>query len=365
MFRISKHKHIFHLMVLLTISTTVAYRDSICEVPSLGIFCSCDTKYSTGETSIVCYITDPPTVQNEMWQSLAKVEKMFNLKLNSFSPEKKLDYVPTDSLQRMESLRYFTIEQASLGYINSSTFSNMRELRELQLEDNGITQLGEGAFSNLPMLKKLALSSNLLQELLVDSFKGVDELEHLYLDRNNISRIGMRFLHTPKPVRPRFYWQQTYRPSPSTCFAKLRKPEEAALQESDNASSTTGFQYRYIFTMKFFLFNLPKLVELDLTDNRISHVAPRAFKGLTNLQKILLTSNQIKTLPDTVFKSLPTLRNVDLFNNELETLQEEVLQNMDNAKDEHFSLSLKGTTIFHCIFFLIHHIPSQSKLSSP
>ncbi|GBL86213.1 Connectin [Araneus ventricosus] len=308
-----------------------AYEGGICDEPQTFIFCTCDSRYR--ETTVVCFVTNNISRHDEVWGSLSDVENVVSLKLHSMLPM-RLNYIPTDSLKHMDSLKSLSIQQGNLGVLQRYAVSNMKELRELVLDGSEITELEPNSISNLPKLKKLSLSENLLQEVLSETLTGLAELEQLFLDRNNISRVeacAFCDLHSLKELE---LWGNQITDLTEYMFRGLRYLKRLDLYKN---------QIR-ILNDKIF-HSMGKLVEIDLKDNLISHIAPNAFQGLEKLQMLMLNSNKIKVLPDQVFKPLPSLRSVDMYNNELETLQVEVVENMANAKDEHFSFSFRENPI--------------------
>ncbi|XP_055940087.1 connectin-like [Argiope bruennichi] len=324
-------KFLVSLLFTFTWLVCKAYEGGICDEPQTSIFCTCDTRYR--ETTVVCFVTNNISRHDEVWGSLGDVENVVSLKLHSMLPM-RLNYIPTDSLNHMNTLKSLSIQQGNLGVLQSYAISNMKELRELVLDGSEITELEPNAISNLPKLKKLSLSENLLQEVLSETLTGLADLEQLFLDRNNISRVeacAFCDLHSLKELE---LWGNQITDLTEYMFRGLRYLKRLDLYKN---------QIR-ILNDKIF-HSMVKLVEIDLKDNLISHIAPNAFQGLEKLQILMLNSNKIKVLPDQIFKPLPSLRSVDMYNNELETLQYEVVENMANAKDQHFSFSFRENPI--------------------
>lgn len=94
----------------------------------------------------------------------------------------------------------------------------------------------------------------------------------------------------------------------------------------------------------------PKLIELDLSHNKLSHIESFDVAGAANLKTINLSHNKIQFLNDESFEQLPNLELLDLSNNEIGVIKPHVYFHLKNLKVLH----LQGNPIefFDCENFL-------------
>ncbi|CAH1781314.1 unnamed protein product [Owenia fusiformis] len=76
--------------------------------------------------------------------------------------------------------------------------------------------------------------------------------------------------------------------------------------------------------------NFPGLFELDLSENKISIINDRAFRGLYNLRKLNLSGNNIDVLTDMTFRGLHQLTFLDISRNNLERIETGVFDSLVN-----------------------------------
>ncbi|XP_043931606.1 leucine-rich repeat transmembrane protein FLRT1 [Protopterus annectens] len=136
-----------------------------------------------------------------------------------------------------------------------------RSLKELHLQDNNIRTISRDALARIPLLEKLHLDDNSVSTVSIedDAFADSKHLKLLFLSRNHLSSIP------------------------------------------------TG---------------LPKtLEELRLDDNRISTIPQYAFKGLSNLRRLVLDGNLLanQRIADDTFSRLQNLTELSLVRNSLVT----------------------------------------------
>uniref|UniRef100_A0A914C1D2 Uncharacterized protein n=1 Tax=Acrobeloides nanus TaxID=290746 RepID=A0A914C1D2_9BILA len=86
---------------------------------------------------------------------------------------------------------------------------------------------------------------------------------------------------------------------------------------------------------------LPGLVKLDLSGNKISVIEKNSFVGLTLLEELSLDNNQISEIHDGEFNGLKNLKTLNLANNKLAKITKNTFNGLDNLE----ILILKGNNL--------------------
>ncbi|XP_013398080.1 peroxidasin isoform X2 [Lingula anatina] len=76
----------------------------------------------------------------------------------------------------------------------------------------------------------------------------------------------------------------------------------------------------------------PETTILDLRFNKIEHIPPNSFTGLTHLNTLLLNNNHIKTLEDGAFEGIAELRYLYLYKNNIENISSNAFKGLDNLE---------------------------------
>ena len=120
--------------------------------------------------------------------------------------------------------------------------------------------------------------------------------------------------------------------------------------------------------------NLRILVELDLSNNNLTHLEPETFSGNERLQTLTLSHNKIASIAPYVFPLLKHLKTIDLSHNFIDEIHRNTFENLGNSvealnidnnrlgslREEVFlpltnlkSLQVKKTTRFFFLFTLM------------
>ncbi|XP_061389196.1 relaxin receptor 2 [Musca vetustissima] len=150
--------------------------------------------------------------------------------------------------------------------LQRSAFASNTNLEILTLKYNNIQILPVRTFENLTQLKKLNIRYNSLSTITEDAFHGLDKLQWLFLSSNRLRTLPIHDLSTNLPA---LEW----------------------LALSDNLLTLDG----EIFP------TMPVLYELDLNENLITHIHPKAFWGLRNIRDIRLIGNPLLHLSPETF----------------------------------------------------------------
>ncbi|NWJ12198.1 VASN protein, partial [Crypturellus undulatus] len=184
--------------------------------------------------------------------------------------------VPSGLPQNTLSLYVFENGITTLG---EDSFVGLPALQLLDLSQNKITTIQKNVFQPLTELVNLDLSSNELKEISNETFHGLRLLERLYLQRNRIQHIH------------------------AAAFDTLENLLELKLQNN---------QLWVVPPL-----DLPNLLLLDISWNKIPAIAPGAFHAV-NIESLKIAGLGLTSLDEELFQAQNNLHELDVSDNLLE-----------------------------------------------
>ncbi|XP_010132196.1 PREDICTED: vasorin-like, partial [Buceros rhinoceros silvestris] len=157
--------------------------------------------------------------------------------------------------------------------LDEDSFAGLPALQLLDLSQNKITSIQKNIFQPLTGLVNLDLSSNQLQEITNETFHGLRLLERLYLQKNRIQHI-----HT-------------------AAFDTLENLLELKLQNNQLWAVPP--------------LNLPNLLLLDISWNKIPTIAPGAFHAV-NIESLKIAGLGLTSLNEELFQVQNNLHELDV-----------------------------------------------------
>ncbi|XP_049876788.1 toll-like receptor 3 isoform X2 [Pectinophora gossypiella] len=203
------------------------------------------------------------------------------------------------------------------------------KLKELLLDHNNLTSIEENNFSTMEMLEKLDLDSNQLNNINKESFKNLVSLESLSLNLNLLSDMSINLQNTAL----------------KNLDISNNRIEHIASKvfKGKNITQFVMNNNNLIGVMERNTFDGIYTDVLDLSGYKIISLDPEAFTGL-HVRVLNLSSNAINTISSTSFKSVIFLHELDLSNNCLSSidfdtsdLNELILLNLRNNSIEHIA----------------------------
>lgn len=270
---------------------------------------------------------------NEMSGAVMEIsEKSFQgltrLKVLSLS-RNNIWSLPDGTLCSLDSLHTLNVSQNHLQYVEELNFAS-GELRvcdlpieSLDLSYNELTYLPPGAFGQLIKLRNLNLAGNNLNVVDDSALAGLESLNSLDLSSNQLVALP-----------PKLFWfdAEGDEDMKDMCCQYL---QELHLQNN----SITSLAPELLETLHHLLVlnisrnnignewldeesfsSLVRLVALDLSKNRLTHVNPRLLAPLTSLQLLDLSGNNLKTIGNAAFQTLHNLHILRLSHNQIERL---------------------------------------------
>ncbi|XP_077988112.1 uncharacterized protein LOC144442607 [Glandiceps talaboti] len=244
-------------------------------------------------------------------------------------------------------LQHSHIKTLTLGYnfrnlnITSYTFRGLRasELEEITLRYIHIEDfnLSAGIFQGLPYLKTLELSSSEDFTLQEGIFKGLQNLKTLRLVENDFIDDIKYGVFSDLTSLTTLYIQDNFFESPL-------KMEELL----DNLQNLTTLEYLYLndngldgTILSNSLLNLTSLIELDMSQNKITFIEKGAFSSLTKLKILDLSYNRVLFFRYYMFSDLISLEFLNIMNFNTGTIGDFKRIDMDQVQN----LSTLMTTI--------------------
>ncbi|XP_068555457.1 vasorin isoform X2 [Anas acuta] len=163
--------------------------------------------------------------------------------------------------------------------LSEDSFTGLPALQLLDLSQNKIASIQKNIFQPLTELVNLDLSSNQLQEITNETFHGLRLLERLYLQRNRIQHIH------------------------AAAFDTLENLLELKLQNNQLWAVPP--------------LDLPNLLLLDISWNKIPAIAPGAFHAV-NIESLKIAGLGLTSLDEELFQPQNNLHELDVSNNLLE-----------------------------------------------
>ncbi|KNC99955.1 hypothetical protein, variant [Spizellomyces punctatus DAOM BR117] len=182
--------------------------------------------------------------------------------------------------ERLADLQYFNAQSNQLKAL-PHTLAKCTRLEQLRLFKNYLEELPDYIFTSLRHLRILDVSVNRLQRLPDAIFDACGNLEELALRRNRVSIL-------------------------QASIGKLKWLRRLILAGN------------VLQTIPETINNLANLVNLDLSDNRLTRIPYRAFAGMLALTDLNLSSNQLRELP--YMGDLKSLRVLNIERNPISVL---------------------------------------------
>lgn len=197
----------------------------------------------------------------------------------------RLHEIPSNYLDRFESLHTLIVRDVELKMIRMETFKSAKNLKQLDVSHNQLTEIPAIVlFVYCEKLVKIDFSNNLIAKIDPLAFLGANNLQSLNLSSNRISQLDARTFSTPKMLK---------------------------LDLSRN--NLTTFE-EHIFD------NMTALTDLNLSYNSIGNFNTDIFSYLSNLERLNLQHTNITSIKLGTFSHQHKLISLDLSGNNLKSL---------------------------------------------
>lgn len=223
----------------------------------------------------------------------------FQLQFNRFTE------IPASALSSLAKLKTLDLGGNKISQLSAKSLSGLKSIYALGLASNGLEELSPEILEEVPGITVLNLANNQISKLDQGVFNALRSLRMLRLDNNNLDDIngilaGQTELKWLNVSSNKLQWFD---------YAFIPKGLEW-LDISNNLIEDLGNYYNMeegfnLGTLdasqnrikKLEPLSLPKKIEVvNLSENKIRHVAPATFQMKTKLKSVDLTDNLIKQL---------------------------------------------------------------------
>ena len=241
--------------------------------------------------------------------------------------------------QHLTHVYSLDLSYCGLKTIDPRYFDGMMHLRELIIHGTQLTLLNPENITWTVNLNEMYLDVFKCFEIREHTFRGLHNLTTLYLNHQSRSH-DIIFYKINQAKLQYFYFEF------STVNEPILKLETPNLKDfmymyvGDNPSYSDANAWEILHAAQSItrvvlnaclilcdifdigkslaLFNdMPKLIYLDLSENKLVDLLPALFKNLSSLQSMDLSRNRMRTIAADSFKGLISLETLDLSDNEL------------------------------------------------
>uniref|UniRef100_A0A158R5A8 LRRCT domain-containing protein n=1 Tax=Syphacia muris TaxID=451379 RepID=A0A158R5A8_9BILA len=249
-------------------------------------------------------------------------ETLANLRVLDLS-KNKLHNVTKETFRGLENLEELYLQGNHFSEFHPATFSHLKKLRVLNISNNDLSSI---KLVDLPNLETLSVSGNRLNSLLKLKLRMLPNVKQLFVNNNKISRIEMNDLLSLdgldklKLLSLDGNMISFIEPSALHAIANI---EAFSLQNNRLKQLSNGVRsyfdelkavkqlnlaYNRLYKIRSLdLGTLKTLEELQLNDNFIEEIDPKAFYNL-RLKKLSLATNHLNGLANGIFESFDISR---------------------------------------------------------
>ena len=210
-----------------------------------------------------------------------------------------------------------------ISKIKKTDLKRLKHLSQLDVSNCGLAEIEAGAFSSLTKLSKLNMGHNVLKELPAGLFNNTKKLTDLHLGHNNLTvlpdlrrvesliKLDMQWNQLTSVTTEKLgvvnIQQLTFGGNNIKSF-NLNGTNYLSLDLSRNKIKKLGdFTFGYQNQLKF----------VQLQNNSLSEISPKAFRGIKFIEDLFLQRNELKSVPEGLFQGM-SIRHLYLFANKLE-----------------------------------------------
>lgn len=224
-----------------------------------------------------------PALAPSLLCSLPNLQHL-NLSHNDFSEVVNLGFAATNRTPCPVHVQHLDLTRNRLKVLSDHGFSALRHLKSLLLTSNRISRAEDTALAGLGKLQIIDLSNNQLIALPPGFLRSSEMLSELYLQNNSMSVL------------------------PPGLFSGL---QQMLVLDLSRNSLTSQWLNSDTFA------DMTRLVVLDLSFNKLSHLDSGSFRSQYSLQILQLHHNELVSIADNAFSSLYNLQTLILSHNNL------------------------------------------------
>ena len=258
----------------------------------------------------------------DVFRDLTKLQ-LLDLSDNMLKP------LPPQTFRDLPQLEYLALSSNRLGPLSPDVFRNLFQLEDLFLSSNKLEVLPPNVFRDLSQLTRLDLGNNSFESLPLDVFINLFHLTVLYLYNNRLQSLSADVFINCSSLQYLDLSDNKLESLPSDVFINLSQLQYLNIPHNKIASLSPDI-FRNLSELKYLILthnkvaslpphafrNLSQLRYISLDNNKISSLSADAFHGLKNLKLLYLQNNTITTIQGKIF-NLTKLLYVNLWGNDL------------------------------------------------
>ncbi|ODM96941.1 Chaoptin [Orchesella cincta] len=261
-----------------------------------------------------------------------------------------------EDIELMRNLRSLNISNFGMASLNPQVFEGFGlAVEDIKISQGKLSTIKAGAFSSLTGLKSIDLSENRIERIENQAFEGVEH-SLLRLKMANSIRMGTlpsKAFQKLSALRYLDLSANGLNNVPEDTFAESKRLQYLNLRFNKLSSvpknmfdctkvpriQTILLSFNNIKEVRSGFVRLKELEIVELNENVIETISPRAFEDLTNLRILNLAGNKISILEDEAFQNLPRLQILDLSHNRLSSINWEAFEQLGTLSSFRISLS--------------------------
>ncbi|KAI5093669.1 leucine-rich repeats and immunoglobulin-like domains protein 1 isoform X1 [Silurus meridionalis] len=220
---------------------------------------------------------------------------------------------------------YLNLSHNLLTAVDTDILNNLPNLKEVRLDHNELTSIPEFG-SAAPAIVTLHLHHNKISSVQGSRLQNLTHLETLDLSNNDI--IDVREHCFPRGLRVRELVLSSN---------KIVHLEFGAFRNLNDTLQVLRLGRNRLTQLPVKGLELPRLMQLDLSRNRLRLIEGLTFQGLSNLEVLKLQRNNISKLTDGAFFGLARMRSLHLDYNSLKEVNSGSLYGLQSLLHLHLS----------------------------
>ena len=261
--------------------------------------------------------------------SFMELSQLIELKLIVHSNSLVMDTNAFNGLENLERLDISVhLSNDNTFKLEGLSFANFKQLKHVNLGKIALTSISDHLLCEAQGLESIDLNNNNLNSISIYGIQGLNKLKSVCIIFNEIENLNLRtFANHPCLNKVSLFANKIKRvenkredgmPQDGYFFPKL---EEIDLSHN----LITHF-------MPDTFIQLEHLIKLNLSSNHLTEIQASTFRGLRQLDELNLSFNQIKTIEAGSFDELSNLKELNLRRNELTTLDANLFCTLSQLK---------------------------------
>lgn len=241
-----------------------------------------------------------------------------------------------------KNARVLDLSSNSFDIAHLSSFSYLIHLNISGCFLNNTLIRGLGYRMNSSNLQNLDMSFNKISSLDISIFEGFSNILYLNISHNQLKRFEMDFLDALPKLRHLLLCDNHIDIFPAKEFKLLHPRLEFLDLQNNNLMSITPKALHWFRSLSklnlhnnsltntdfYFSSSMQMLYELDLGFNAINTISDNMFFGLKSLRVLHMQNNNISYLPDFSFSVLSSLHSLNLAFNRIKTIHKLAFENL-------------------------------------